>query len=1094
MPVAPQPTNRKPCFGAKLCAELKRLTTLVVFLALLALAGKYYCFDRLNEELRRRVELQLREHYQGLKVTVRSARRIAGQGVEIRGVRIGEAGGSSAPMLAHIDEIFAHCDTRLPEFLTKPPQISLIDIRGLQLRAERKPSGRWNLAHLLPLPSCQSSTASPAPTATISSASLEIIDPTSQHGAGLMLRDIQLAVTPEALPPSNSLVLRLRGTLAGDHVERVELAATLDPTTSRWELRGSVEGLEFSPRMRAALPSELAASLASLSSIRGRTYFGFNASRAAYDAKSSSQPPVQFVVHGKISEGRIDDSRLPDPLTEVEAALRFDNHGLSIGNLTARCGASQIELSAPLIGLRPTDPIELNLRIHQMPLESLPQSVLPTAARELWQRFSPRGRVNVSGKLQCLNQQWQPDLKIECHDLSLSYSQFRYRLTDGTGNIAITPNQFSARLRLVGGGQFIRCDAEVTNPGPHFVGWTQIRSEGPLAIDEKLLAALDAPAQKIVRGFRPRGGAGIVARFHRQQPNLPLRSHIEINLQDCAIQHDRFQYPIDRVNGQLLLADGKWRFQNLTGSNDSADITGNGIWSPHDPPGGQLKMQFLARDVPLSAELRQSLPPSAQALWSSLQPRGNIDQLQVDLGYSGASKHWSLDFLAHKAPAQSPGEGRSISLEPAWFRYALNGVTGSLHYHDGLMELTRLRASHGQAAVSADGRCSMSSAGGCRLELHQLAADRLEVDQELLSALPAELGQALARVPLQGPLSILGKLTITVPPQAHAHPLAEWDVNLDVENGRLLTMTPVEHIHGGLHLTGRQSPEGVFARGDLQVDSATVRNVQLTNLQGPFWCDGRSLVFGALADRNPPKGAPRQITARTLGGLLSADGQLVLADPGKFELQATLANADLVEITRQFTQNQHPPTGRVFGLVEMSGDPRNKYTWRGNGKINLRDADLYELPAMITLLKLLSVQPPNSTAFTNSNIDFRVEGDELALDRIDFSGDAISLKGKGRLNGQRQLDLKFYPLVGREEQQLSFLRPFLGQTGQELMLVEVTGSLDQPEVRRRPFPRLDAQLAQLFPELAREEPVAAKAPVFPAAREAFNRLRNVQTR
>src|SRR5256885_6910986 len=130
---------------------------------------------------------------------------------------------------------------------------------------------------------------------------------------------------------------------------------------------------------------------------------------------------------------------------------------------------------------------------------------------------------------------------------------------------------------------------------------------------------------------------------------------------------------------------------------------------------------------------------------------------------------------------------------------------------------------------------------------------------------------------------------------------------------------------------------------------------------------------------------------------------------------------------------------------------------------------------MITLLKLLSVQRPNSTAFTNSNIDFRIEGDDLVIDRIDFSGDAISLKGKGRINEQRQIDLKFYPLVGREERQLAIFRPLLGHTGQELMLIEVTGTLDQPQIDRRVFPRLDHQLAQLFPELARDESIESKA-------------------
>jgi 1-pyrroline-5-carboxylate dehydrogenase len=140
-------------------------------------------------------------------------------------------------------------------------------------------------------------------------------------------------------------------------------------------------------------------------------------------------------------------------------------------------------------------------------------------------------------------------------------------------------------------------------------------------------------------------------------------------------------------------------------------------------------------------------------------------------------------------------------------------------------------------------------------------------------------------------------------------------------------------------------------------------------------------------------------------------------------------------------------------------------------------------------LKLLSIQRPDSTAFTNSNIDFRIEGDDLAFERIDFSGDAISLKGKGRMNAQRQIDLKFYPLVGREERQLPIFRPLLGQTGQEFMLIEVTGSIDQPEITRTPFPRLDARLAQLFPELARDESVAPKAPAKVTPREALNWLR-----
>jgi hypothetical protein len=144
---------------------------------------------------------------------------------------------------------------------------------------------------------------------------------------------------------------------------------------------------------------------------------------------------------------------------------------------------------------------------------------------------------------------------------------------------------------------------------------------------------------------------------------------------------------------------------------------------------------------------------------------------------------------------------------------------------------------------------------------------------------------------------------------------------------------------------------------------------------------------------------------------------------------------------------------------------------------------------MINLLKLLSIQRPDRTAFTTSNIDFRVEGDDLALQRIDFSGDIISLKGTGRMNAQRELNLTFHPIVGREERHLPMFLPLLGETGREIMQIEVTGTLDQPEVRRRVLPRLDDQLQQLFPELARAEGEPAAPPIWPLSRDALERLR-----
>ena len=78
------------------------------------------------------------------------------------------------------------------------------------------------------------------------------------------------------------------------------------------------------------------------------------------------------------------------------------------------------------------------------------------------------------------------------------------------------------------------------------------------------------------------------------------------------------------------------------------------------------------------------------------------------------------------------------------------------------MELEDLHAVHAQASVSAAGDCRMQPDGSCRLNLTRLAADQVQVDQDLLAALPGRMGEALARYPLSGPFNLLGKLGLTV--------------------------------------------------------------------------------------------------------------------------------------------------------------------------------------------------------------------------------------------------------------------------------------------------------------------------------------------
>ena len=1080
-----------PGFLQRLKREVKRLCILALLVAAVAVAAKYYGFNRLDEEIRARFETRLRASYPGLLVTVKSARRVEGQGVELRGISIQAGGDRKSPPLVRIDEILAECDTHLPDFITQEPTIRRLHVRRLKLRAERQPDGSWGMSRLLPLPVLGNG---PMPAATITDSSIEIVDPGQSPPCTLVLRNIELTIRPQIPPstapsqPAAAPLLQIQGTLGGDHMEKIEIAGVLDPRGGRWDLRGAVEGLEFSPRLRSALPAEISQLLAPVASVRGRTYFGFETQRGPVDPVTKRPPPIQFTINGKIAEGRIDDARLPDPLTDVEATIYADNLGIRINDLSARCGATHLEMHGEVSGYSATSPCKLRLHAKRLDLDRLPLKSLPASVCEVWDKYSPRGTIDLDANLHFDGRAWQPDLQIQCHDLSLLYDRFAYRVTDGTGTIQLKQNVLTVRLRTLAGSQVINMRAEIRQPGPDFTGWVDMQSHGALPIDEKLVAALDSKGQRLVRMFQPRGGVSFHARFHRDSGEATVHRKVNLNLHECSIEYDKFRYPIDKIGGTLQLTDDDWVFHKLEGRNGSGYISADGFWLDEARDGNNLSLQFTATDVPLEDELRRALSPALQRLWSNLRPRGNIDHLKIQVKYNADQRDLKLNVEAQKWPPGQNVEGRSISIEPACFRYKFDNLTGTLRYDNGAVKFTSVQAVHGQLAVETDGSCELLPDGSSRVQLTRLTASRVHLDNELLAALPETLASALVRLNPSGPLGITGGLGFRIPAQSDAPPSIDWDLTFDLENGRLDAAIPIEHVHGGLRLWGKADNGGFLARGEINVDSAIVRDVQLTQLRGPIWIDPQRLIVGTWAENDVNDRVRRRLTANAFGGAAALDAQMELGNDGHFQLQSTLENADLALVMSELAPRQKGLSGKLNALVNLTGKLQGKHTWSGDGQIRLFDADIYELPVMISMLSLLSVRDSNRTAFTKSNIDFRIRGDDLEFDRIDFNGDAISLKGHGRMMASREIDLKFHPQLGRDEAVVPFFRPLNAEAGKQFLLVEVSGTLDRPRVHKQAFPRIDAQLQQIFPELASEDTGPAPAPsILRMPREALER-------
>ena len=80
--------------------------------------------------------------------------------------------------------------------------------------------------------------------------------------------------------------------------------------------------------------------------------------------------------------------------------------------------------------------------------------------------------------------------------------------------------------------------------------------------------------------------------------------------------------------------------------------------------------------------------------------------------------------------------------------------------------------------------------------------------------------------------------------------------------------------------------------------------------------------------------------------------------------------------------------GKILATADLTGSGRTRNALAGKGRIVLSDGDVYELPLMVSLLKILSIREPNQKAFSDGTIDYRIVGPHIYFDRIAFHGDA----------------------------------------------------------------------------------------------------------
>ncbi|HEX7378718.1 MAG TPA: AsmA-like C-terminal region-containing protein [Pirellulales bacterium] len=1083
-------------------------------MAVTAAVGVPLFYMHFDNEVRRRVEERLAENYPRLNVSVRAARFVVGKGIEVRGVSITEPGVSGATAeLLYVEELVLEGDTQWQELLRGEPRIRRIVFRRPTLRIAHRPDGSWSAARLLPLPRLSKQ----PPRGVIENGVIEVLDPLKQQGGALIARDIQLSYEPAATqsqsesagvgrparppgtqdgsasrptamgvgraagpsgakdgaphrptaePPAAGASIRLYGHFVADHLQRVDIDAVFDPSGKQWTLAGGVDGLDFSPEFVRALPAAASRRLSELGALRCAVGARFRLSRQA-----ALPGGFEFDVAGRVSRGRIDDPRLPYPLTDLRAAFHLNNKEISVTDITARNGQTALALDVHRYGYEKQSPYTLEARSRRMVFDQQLRSILPLHWQIEWQKFLPAGEFDADLKLHYDGQNWHPELTIACRNVSFSYHKFPYRLERGQGHIGLVGNLLKMDLKAFAEGEEVRIFGEFRDPGPKAVGRVNLHGDN-IRLDEKLFLALNERGRRIVRSLNPRGTFNFNYDFWHGSESPP-RPHkkLDLSLNRCSLRYDVFPYPLDNIRGTIAMLDDVWEYKHLEGTNDTGTIQCTGRLVPY-PAGNDLTLNFTGKAIALEEELRDALAmqsAGAAQFWRDLHPSGLID-LTATLRYEPGQRKPKLWVTL--APLADRDGVTSVSIEPSYFPYRLEKLRGVFKYHQGSVTLEKVRAEHRGTRLAAEGKCLLDGEGGWQLIFDQLQVDRLKADRDLMQALSGGLKKAIADLQPRGSMNLGGTLELSSSGQTGANMSAQWNVDIEAHQIALDCGVALENVFGSVRVWGSFDGQKFLCNGDLSVDSMTYKGFQFTQCFGPFWLDNNVVLLGRAADRQTGAARGRAITARLYGGTVVLNGRVNLGPTPKYALYATLTAADLARAAKEAIAGKHDLSGLVSAEVDLHGAGRGIHHLGGRGTVRLRDADLFELPVMVALLKPLSGRLPDTTAFTTADVDFRIEGEHIYLNKVHCNGDAVSLRGSGEMGLDRSIQLSFYAVVGRGDASFPLLDKVLSAASQQIMQIDVNGTLDNPITRNRVFPNVD-DARRLFQAEPAPQPVRA---------------------
>jgi hypothetical protein len=1032
----------------------------LVFSVLAAMLAAAYVYQRWTnpEAVRLQVIAKLHDLFPGAEITLDSARLRLFGGIALSELRLTRSDDPDKTDFAYFPSALLYHDKE--QLLEGKLFIRKVELNRPRLHIVRNREGYWNLSGLMaPLKPHEQPQI---PTVVIHQGTILLEDQLANPGQlPIEIGDVNLTLVNDPLP-----TVTMEGTARSALASSIQVRGTWQREGNEVKLSARVDDIAVGP----PLVQRLAAYYPDVGE-HGRYLEGVGKLQAELFYRPESQPAFSHDVHCQLSQGKLRDPSLPLPFDQLEVAVRCTDSHLVVKRFSARAGEAALNLTQGDIRWGSgAQGFAFKGTIAHLPIAKDLFVRLPDGVRVMDDLFKPEGPATLSFDVAQQAGAWKRQaFVLRPEGIKAAFKGFDYLLERITGTVDIDWLQKHITVELAGytGPRRVQARGDWLGLGAQARVNLDIQGQD-VPLDQKLMNALCEPFKTTVRAFRLGGLGDFQIKIRHTPGTKEFANQYLVLVHDGSMEWEQFPYRLEQVKGILDIQPRHWEFRDFQGTHQNGVLRARGRSYP--VPEGQSRLdpriavEINGTNVLLDKDMRRAIGKfeGLARAWDNFDPKGRLD-------FSAKIDHLpkqpqDLDVTVNVC---------HCSINPCFFRYALNDLSGQVHYSKNGVQLRQVSARHNNSVVQlargdvklypggsyvklSDGKVNVYPNGLIYVDLPDLQANPLVPDAEFRNALPPALKQACEGMHLKDPVAFQTRLVIALAGEPGSLPQIFWDGKLWMRGATIQAGVPIEQVSGCFGCTGSHNGhqmEGLS--GNLQLTRATMFNQPFQD------------VYCTI---NVPKKTPDVmvlgVNAPLFGGKISGQARVEVNSTLRYDMDLTASEVKLDAFGRHNFGSGSQLSGVVGGRLFLTGKGNGLSSLEGNGSLEIPKGHLYNLPLLLDLLKFLGLRWPDRTAFDQAQATFSIHGDVVSFSQLELYGNAISLHGQGemKLDGS-DVRLDFIPVWGRIEQLLpSVWQPIPSVIGKNVLKIEMRGKVGKEKdlhFHKKPLPALTNPLLQI---------------------------------